>query len=263
MKNFKTELDRYFASCILDSLIYRSDDQTTSLVVQLFQRSLADLTRLHSSPLGQINNWLERLQGPTDPHIRLVAAVGRQDFTHKSAHLVSRMMKRQLAIRPQWIAKPWELADHTAAGAKILVFIDDFLGSGQQFADLIGVEDLRWIFSAAQVIYAPFVAHKNGITMLEGTYPGLRITAAEMLDSRHNLLHKDARSFDDGENTVEGARAYYSDMLKRNGIRVNTNDECGYGGLGLAYVFEHAVPDNNLPLLWHPGNQDWVTLFDR
>lgn len=39
-------------------------------------------------------------------------------------------------------------------------------------------------------------------------------------------------------------------------------DRFGYGGLGLAYAFEHAVSDNNLPLLWWPG-ADWTPLFDR
>lgn len=46
MKNFTTDEEKYFAACVLDSLIYRSKSQTIALIRQLFQRALPDLTRL-------------------------------------------------------------------------------------------------------------------------------------------------------------------------------------------------------------------------
>ena len=138
-------------------------------------------------------------------------------------------------------------------------------GSGQQFEELIELENLRWIFSRAYVVYAPFVAHETGIAYLKDStrYPLLRIAAAEILDSNHQLFHPDARIFEDGINTPELARAHYFDLLNRIGIQLTGNDRMGFGGLGLTYCFEHAVPDNNMPILWHQGNPDWVPLFDR
>ena len=231
----------------------------------LFQRPLTDLVRTDICPLGRIEDWLERLRGTADPQIRLVAAVKRSDPPHKSAHLVSRLMKRQLAIRPNWVARPWEVATHVARGAQVLVFIDDFLGTGRQFEQLIGLENLDWIFGKAYVIYAPFVAHESGIKYLTdpSRYPTLRVAAAEVLDSRHQLFRPEACVFDDGVNTPDLAKAHYFDLLSRMGIPLSGDDRLGFGGLGLSYCFEHAVPDNNLPLLWHPGNQNWVPLFDR
>lgn len=265
MKNFVTDEDRYLAACVLDSLIYRSNEQTDALVQHLFQRSLADLVRLDVCPLGKINDWLPRLRLNTDPLIRLVPAVKQNDPTHKSAHLVSRMMKRQLSIRPDWICKPWELTAHIGKGVQVLVFVDDFLGTGQQFEELIEVEDLRWTFNQAYVVYAPFVAHETAIAYLRhpARYPQLRITAAEILDHRHQLFETGAHIFDDGLNTPELARAHYCDLLNKVGIQLVGDDRFGFGGLGLTYCFEHAVPDNNIPLLWHPGNHNWVPLFDR
>src|SRR5208283_2651297 len=52
MKNFATDEERYLAACLLDALIYRSDDLTTALLVHLFLRSLVDMTRLDPTPLG-------------------------------------------------------------------------------------------------------------------------------------------------------------------------------------------------------------------
>jgi hypothetical protein len=265
MKNFVTDEDRYFAACVLDGLIYRSDEQTTALVRHLFERSLSDLVRASSCPLGRLDDWLERLRSDVDPKIRLVPAVKRADATHKSAHLVSRLMKRQLSVRPNWVAKPWEIAAHITRGAQVLVFIDDFLGTGKQFEELIVSENLGWIFGSAYVIYAPFAAHRAGIEYLNSPsrYPALKIVAAEVLDKRHQLFESDGCVFDDGINTPELAQMHYFDMLGRVGISLTGDDRLGFGGLGLSYCFEHAVPDNNLPLLWHPGRSDWVPLFDR
>ena len=38
--NFKTDHEKYFAACILDSLIYRSNQQTYSLINQLIYRNI-------------------------------------------------------------------------------------------------------------------------------------------------------------------------------------------------------------------------------
>ena len=77
------------------------------------------------------------------------------------------------------------------------------------------------------------------------------------------MFNPEARCFDDGENTPMSAERFYYDLLLKKGINVKSAERLGFGGLGLAYVFEHAVPDNNLPIFWHPGNSDWAPLFDR
>jgi hypothetical protein len=261
-KNFTTDEERYFAACVLDSLIYRSDEQTTSLAVHLFQRSLIDLARIDPPVSGPVANWLEPLRSSRSL-IRLVAAVKRSDYTHKSAHLISRLMKRHLAIRAQWIAKPWELDQHINTGAQILVFIDDFLGTGQQFEELVQQENLDWIFGSAYVVYAPFAAHNVGIEHLRKRFPGIKITAAEVLDERHSIFNKLSRCFDDGINTPEVAKTFYSNLVKDKHLAVTPSSWLGFGGLGLAYVFQHAVPDNNLPILWSAGSAGWMPLFDR
>lgn len=262
LKNFETEEEKYLAACVLDALIYRSDDQTTALLLHLFQHSLVDLTRRTPTVVGPVQDWLSILRSPTSA-IRLVAAVKQSDPPHKSAHLISRLMKRQLNVRQQWIAKPWELRQHLLTGAKVLVFIDDFLGSGKQFEELLRQERLEWIFTAATVIYAPFVAHVDGIAYLERAYPLLRIAAAEVLSEKHQLFHPSCSSFNDGLNSHASAEAFYYDFLIRKGIPLSSTDRLGFGGLGLTYAFEHAVPDNNLPILWWPGSGAWAPLFDR
>jgi hypothetical protein len=261
-KNFGTEEERYFAACVLDHLIYRSDEQTTALAVHLFHRSLVDLARLDPPKVHLTSGWLEQLRD-AQSSVRLVAAVKRADYTHKSAYLISRLMKRQLGVRPQWIAKAWELNQHLKTGAQVFIFIDDFLGTGRQFEELVQQENLDWMFASAYVVYAPFAAHRSGIDYLKKRFPVLRIASAEILDERHDIFDSRARCFDDSVNTPEAAKAFYLDLIKRKGLTIQPSSSLGFGGLGLAYVFEHAVPDNNLPIFWSPGPDAWSPLFDR
>src|ERR1700680_2979551 len=80
LTNFRTDEEKYFAACILDHMIYRSEQQTVSLVRQLLQRTLADLTRQDLTPLGGVPDWLTLLRTDPyggDPRLRLVDLVQR------------------------------------------------------------------------------------------------------------------------------------------------------------------------------------------
>lgn len=263
MNNFTTDEERYFAACVLDSLIYRSKDQTLALIRQLFQRSLPDLTRLDPTPLGLIEGWQELLQiNPTsgDPHIRMVAVVRSSDPPGKSAQVIARYMMQDLSINKKWLINPWEMRNHVRNGSNVFIFIDDFLGTGEQFDDVVKAERLETLFPMAYCVYAPLVAHVNGIKHLRSKYKNLRLSPVEVLDDSYGLFHRTSKAFDDQTNTPEVAKDFYYKLLKKKGIKIPAPERKGYGRLELAYAFEHATPDNNLPILWWRKNS-WEPLF--
>jgi hypothetical protein len=263
MKNFTTDEEKYFAACVLDSLIYRSKSQTIALIRQLFQRALPDLTRLDPSPMGHIEDWQELLhaQSPKgDPGIRLVAAVTSEDPPGKSAHVVARYMMQDLSIPKRWVIKPWEISQHVNAGINIFIFVDDFLGTGDQFETMVDKEQISSFFSTKFVIYAPLVAHAKGIGRLRSRYKDLRICPVELLDDTYGLFHSDSTVFDDQTNTPSSAKKFYYSLLKRKGM--TAPDRRGFGHLELAYAFEHATPDNCLPILWW-REDTWHPLFEH
>jgi len=265
LRNFTTREERYFAACILDGLIYRPKDQTVSLVKQLFGRVLPDLTRLDASPLGCIDNWEERLRRSPDegdPGVRLVTAVRRVDPPTKSAHYVARLMKREHSVREEWIIKPWEILPAIAKGIRVYIFVDDFLATGDQFSKFFSEENLHSL-SGYYLVYAPLAAHTSGIELLSRSFPALRVAPVETLDRSYGLFSPESRYFDDGLNTPEGAKVFYEQVLKSKGIKIDPALRGGYGDLELAYVFEHAAPDNCLPIFWWPHASGWTPFFHR
>ncbi len=260
LQNFKTDEEKYFAACILDSLIYRSNAQTKALAFQLLFRSLPDLTRRANSPLGVINDWQARLQSNADPKIRLVTAMSKSHGTATSGFHVSRLMRQEMGVNSNWIIKPEEIKKCLNDGVEILVFIDDLLGTGQQFKEICDEEDLLDVISKNYVVFAPLVAHKVGIEKLKTKCASLHVVAAEYLDENASSFNT---CFNDNINSPESAQAFYDEILKKRILEIlNPDNKYGIGNLALAYLFEHGSPDNSLHILWDKQT-NWDSLHKK
>lgn len=160
LRQFQTDEQKYLSACLLDSLIYRSDSQSEAIAKQLFQRTLPDLTRRHPLPIPQLDDWrtpLHRDSASVDPQIRLVAVISPDDPPTKSAFIVTRLLKRQLALSENWIINPQDIPSAVSGGVKVLLFVDDFLGTGHQFEGFANALNLRSLFATTFCIYAPLL----------------------------------------------------------------------------------------------------------
>jgi hypothetical protein len=264
IRNFKNGEERYFAACLLDALIYRSDNQTIAVIQQLFQRVLPDLARKRSWTALVVEDWSKPLASATvDPGVRLVAVVRETDPPKKSANIVLRLMHRHFSISSRCMMSSWQLrAAPPPQGTKI-IFVDDFLGTGIQFIEFFRDEQMRAIASAYECVYAPLVAYDAGAKDVQKAIANVDITSVEMLTVEHRLFHAAAECFNDGLNSPSSAEQFYYDLLVSRGIALTGDDRRGFGGLELAYTFEHAAPDNSLPIWWWKDSPAWNPLFDR
>lgn len=261
LKNFDTEEEKYFAHCILDHLIYRNDAQTESMLYNLISIDIPNMLLKYKPTDVYPYITMGGFKNSTDPKVRLVCVKSEFDAPTKSSHFVARMLKRKMMINERWIITPDQIQLCINSGTRCFIFIDDFLGTGNQFNEMgieIGLQNLlnnQDLFFA----YAPLTAHKFGIEVLAKEYPNLKITCVELLDESNGIFN---RAFNDGVNTVESSRKFYLDLMKRK-TGSSDGDLLGYGRLELAYAFEQSVPDNNLLLLYWNLNSNINPLFYR
>jgi hypothetical protein len=262
--NFVSDEQRYFAACILDALIYRSDPQTVALMQQLFQRALPDAFRQRPPVPGVPRDLLAALSGSGNepPPIRLVPVIRSGDSPTKSSHHIARQYRRKLLIDKQWIIPPEKIAEAREAGATLFIFIDDFLGTGRQFRRFAEQHEIARSLDQAVGVYAPLVAHVRGVRHLARRLPHIPVVAGELLTDSHSLFHERAPWFNDGVNTSVGARSFYFQLLRERGLNPAADFRLGYGRLSLAYCFEHGVPNNCLPILWH-ATANWRPFLER
>ena len=260
--NFRSDEERYFAARVLDALIYRSDDQTISLLRQLLCRVVPDHSRIHGLP-NSLRQVYTALRDPNvDPRVRVVPVIPPTAAPTKSGPVIARHLKRTLKISERWIIYPNQVVGQLGS-TDAIIFIDDFLGTGDQFSRFLADTGLESYLSSSCFVYACLAGHEQGIGALKTLFPSLNIATVECLDDSHAIFHADAGSFPDGANSIESARDFYYDLLADRGINISGPNRRGFGHLEIVYAFEHAVPDNSLPILWWDESDQWQPLFDR
>jgi len=255
-RNFQTDEEKYFSACVLDSLIYRSNSQTYSLINQMLYKNLNNMFRILREP--DLQNFPACLiDRRVDSLVRLVPAITPSSPVTKSSNEILRFMKRHFRIWENWIVNPWNIEDEIKKGVRAFIFIDDFLGTGHQFEEAIIYSNLADVVKNNLILYAPLTAHAEGISYLNGIYPQLHITYSEKLEKTSHSFFSNYFKHEQTE-----AKAFYIDMLAKRGITPGIGNQYGYGDMELTFAFEHAAPDNSLQVL-HERHDNWVPLFNR
>ena len=267
MKNFTTETGRYFGACVLDALIFRSEKQTVALMEQMFQRTIPDLIRRCPPPDPSSSSWLELLRSPlsfsgSDPLLRIVPVIRWDDPPAKSGPALARLYRRHLLLNQEWMIWPWQIPRARQVGIKRFLFIDDFLGTGEQFCDFARQFNLSANLQGCYAVYAPLVAHKVGMAEVEKYIPDLHVVAVEVIGNTYSLFSEESPWFGDGVNSPSAARQYYDGLVAQLQFPLKREAMRGYGHLSLAYAFHHATPDNCLPIIWSEGH-NWKPLLQR
>lgn len=150
-------------------------------------------------------------------------------------------------------------------GITTLVFIDDFVGSGNQFTKLIDrlTEDVGDVLTAKSIsvffiALAGFaeagVRMQKNVELLE--FP-LTVHFCDTLDDAHRPFSDQSTTYPDPQDR-EHARAIAFEF----GEKLVKNNPLGYGGGQALVVFESSCPNNTLPILWS-DSKDWKPLFPR
>jgi len=201
--------------------------------------------------------WIDALRQGVDAGVRVVPVV---DPAHvaKSGHVIARLLEKQLRVRSRYIKSP---AGASNVSAGTIIFVDDFLGGGTQFANLFARSQLLQLPNKVRLIYAPLVAYEEAVARMRQVMPRLHIVPAESLDATHRVLTTASSAFADGVNTASGAHDFYYGMIDRYGLRAMPPID-NIPHLGVTYAFEHAAPNNSLEILWQ-ASKGWTPLFDR
>lgn len=262
MQNFDDGAEKYFAARVLDALIYRSTKQTKALMEQLFDRTLEDLSLTNSNLQLSGGSWLEAIRGSSPHELCVIPVIRNDDPPSKSGPLIARMYKRYLGADEELMYWPWLIDRLKTRGTRIFLFVDDFLGTGKQFKEFTIHFQLDNLLEGAEGVYAPLVAHEKGMRYVSKHVPYMHLAPVEILGRSHELFSSDSDSFLDDSNSPEGAREFYYTLLKKYGFDFRGRGRRGFGNLGLAYGFQHATPNNCLPILWK-STDSWTALLQR
>jgi hypothetical protein len=268
LENFERD-DKPTAAILLDRFSFYDHHLTDRLLCASYN-SLAD-----GLPKGPAAPDRAALLGAL-PGAFFTPVEGERPNRADSGNYLCRRARQVLRIPQERIVEPLEALSKAAAGNAV-VFLDDFIGSGDQFLrtwsqkrPTSAPESFKAAYQQRPFVaaYVSLVATDYGLTEIAKKAPGVAVCTAHTLDESstvHGL--KPARGSTDAD--LPG-RAI--DLLKKYAHRLQPTEPYmtsehyktfGYKGRALLFAFAHCVPDATLPIFWAPGTNGWHPLLER
>lgn len=257
LKNFRSDEEKFFAACLLDSFIYRSKAQTLSLIYDLLYRVIPNKLFFNKPTLYHNIQFPQCMISYTDPRIRLVSVRRTGDPPSKSSAEILRYMKNKFGINSKWMIEISEVNKEINSGIEAFIFIDDFLGTGEQFCKMFDTTNSS-ILDYSYFLYSPLVAHEVGINEITTKVRNVDICSVEYLSSKNAFF---LNYFSDKYNTQSEAKRFYENIVTDRAFAIPNSEIYGYGNLELSYGFEHGIPDNTLPIFSY-SDIDWKPLLN-
>jgi len=268
LANFKDYEARY-ARYLLNAVIYLSAAVTERLLISTIQHLSTVLCPPYDDPAKARERWTQFAE---TAHIVLVS--GERPRPTDSGYMFTRMARDVLNVPEDRIHDGAEaIAILLASPEAPVIFVDDFVGSGNQFRDTwnrpfpMGGSSTTFADLATRhtgpFFYCPLVATEHGMTQLGHVAPAVKVMPGYFLPERYSIFHPDSLTWPD--DLKAGVSDFVWEASQRAGIpdtNGGENDWRGFHKLGLTLAFAHSVPDATIPLLWW-NSETWNPLKSR
>lgn len=263
LTNWIRQFEQYDAellgAVLLDNLILKSKPQFKAMLSTLM--TCADLC----VGLEYDRELVDILSRTKDPRVRLAPAISLQQPPTKSGFYVLRLLQRMYRIKDDWLIWPQRFAEIPNC-VRTLIVVDDFLGSGDQFSEFVGLSNLTELHTSRpslRVVYLVAAAHQSGIDVLRRDFPFVEIICGDVLTDDFHLFDGTKLNTRYRAKVSAQLRETYLELLTKAGIpSTGKIHPFGYGQQGICYAFEHSTPNNTLPIYWYE-TANWTTLLDR
>jgi hypothetical protein len=262
LKNFATE-DQGIAAALLNKFTFYNTDLTDKLLVAAFD-SLGD--GLAKGPCAPTRGSLIAALSS----VVITPVLGEISNPTDSGNLICRKARQVLDTAQDRIVSWADALAHAYQGGAVM-FVDDFIGSGDQFLrtwmdDLAPQRSFRDAHSKSGFvpIYVSAVSTDYGLAEIHRRASEVAVCTAHVLgdSSRYRSL------IDTGQiSSLEFdsfIRKYAQKLRPRDSYMYK--DEYilyGYKNRGLMFGFDHSIPDATLPIFWSPGIANWEPLIER
>lgn len=269
LTNFKSD-EMPFAVHLLNAFLYYSDHLIDHLFGGAFQ-SLSEI--LHpAQPAGFLeiqSGWRNFVDSlliiPVEGALPNITDSG-MSYAARARHVLgineSRILPAQQAVRQM------------LGGGKTVVFVDDFVGTGEQFlrtwnrriaiseSFAVTFERLSEL-PGMRFYYCPLICTEVGYGAIVSQCPKVVLRPAHVLSTRYNALASDSIIWPDSLRSA--AYGFLRTVSERAGIPDSNgaeDDWRGYRQMGLSLAFANSVPDATMPLFYWEKN-GWKPLIRR
>lgn len=265
LSNFRRD-ELVYARNMLSNFLFYAEPLVDTLFATAFQRLSALIRAPRQTMAKGANDWTKFCDTAVFTFVE-----GEEPNPTDSGYLFARKARQVLGIEEDRVLSPATAIKRIRGGfAQDIVFVDDFVGSGNQFVETWrrpydvggGTSSFSEIQKArpdSRVFYCNAVTASRGADRIERECPGVRISSGHILPEEYSWVHPQSTLWS------QALRATGPAVLHQASRRAGIPDHPGsteywkgYSELGLGLAFAHSVPDATMPIFywkrngWHP-----------
>lgn len=261
--------ERPFALVLLSRFTFLADH----LVDQLFRSAFQNLSTMLLDDWQPLADACKRWRAFCGEAL-ITIVQGENPNPSDSGWLFARKARQAIGVDQKQLFEPRDVIAKLADGfSGPVVFVDDFVGSGEQFLAtwhrLYEYGSRKTSFkaladsSSASFFYCNAMTTEYGRKRIDRLVPGVRISAGNVIPERYSFADPASLLWpkairDDGIALVEAIGRRLGYVADDGG----EEDWRGFHKLGLGLAFQHSVPDANLPIFFTDKN-GWKPLVRR
>lgn len=266
LSNFDAE-DRGYALYIVSQFMFFSEKMVDALFFAAFQNISIDLTDAWQSSDDRLKNWNSFME-----KCYVVPVQGEDPNPSDSGYLFARKARQILGI------SECQLVDLEKAITIVqkkpqtpIVFVDDFVGSGEQFvktwnrksrSQAVSFKDIAQEYASKNFFYCNAITTSKGKKRIERECPDVTLKMGNILGGEYSWVSEESKMWPD-EMKETGIKIIekYSKRLGYVECDGCLQDWRGFHCLGLGLAFQHSTPDASLPIFYAENN--WQPLVRR
>lgn len=270
LKTFQNKLSHRFISLfLLQSITYRNYEMMESAFSRKISKDIKNTyeeVSLYKS--DSLEEWLRLIRyskiiiSPSFANIHFYCIDKRTSSVTQSSNAILRRLSSKVINHLRILQNIDEVKESIQA-KNMVVFIDDFLGSGTQATkffndhkifELIKIDDPNQM----PLIYMPLMATNTGIDNLKSKFPNLRVLPSEIIEedsklSKHHSLSNFLQVFDLDKMKIDIEEIFIE--MQSSYSFISRNAWLGWTNAMLSIVFEWGCPNLTVPLIYHDNNK--------
>lgn len=254
-----------YALTLLNNFIYYPKKFVTTLVRHAIHDLNSEVTADSTGLATAKHAWSKVFAD-----IYVTRVTGEDPNPTDSSYGFVRLARQYAGVPEDRILEPHDLVRRlTQTRGKTVIFLDDFVGSGNQCVatwhreysgstSTISFEGLNAMALEHRFLYLPLVATCYGVDNIQRNTNGLTLRPTHVLGDEYNCLHPKCEIW------AAILKPNVESVLRNVSMRAGISEEewKGFHDLGLAFAFEGSIPDASLPLFYWDKN-GWTPLMKR
>lgn len=250
--------DRPTASALLDTFVYIDSKSVDAMFSSAFGSLASVICRTHD--YAQATSDWRKFMGS----VLVTIPTGERPNPTDSGYSFQRMTRQIMEIDESQIVEPAEAIRRLSQSGGHVVFVDDIVGSGDQFLRTWrrqyrfdnSTRSFADISANITAHYVPLLATQSGVDQIGVDVPDLNIMPVHVLGPEHSANRPESLAWANLDHR-EGRR-----LVQQYSQRIGIASAWGYEDLALCIAFQHGVPDATIPL-FYKNTSDWRALVQR